>query len=313
MANDPKPTPSWHSRKYYHRHTEATAPLPAEPPLAHMPKKPVHQRLLDFVEQPLFTLPIGIIGGLVGVFFYAPVLTVCGLCVFLAFHRAKVVAGESLWRVQVPVYAVLCTIVVSGLYGLHVVIRNQLAEANISLSHSLGDYLKQTFGKPPHTHVSFLTFSTPNLRSQVPFYEGQSVRLNMRYWNSGDFAIESSKFGGIIRVFPMKASAHEVWDDLNEQIKLEYIGSAMPATHQENDYEYRTIVSNKPLTKDEADGLMAYPATKQLCLLGRMHWQDATGRYETLHFLCLHHESASNADFSIGIGEQHNSEQVLSQ
>ena len=43
------------------------------------------------------------------------------------------------------------------------------------------------------------------------------------------------------------------------------------------------------------------------------HWQDATGRYETLHFLCLHHENAGNADFSIVIGEQHNSEQVLSQ
>jgi len=168
MAKDSKHT-SWHSQKYRHRHPDkvGSVPIPTTPP-GPMPRKPVHHRLLDFAEQPLFTLPIGIVGGLVGVFFYAPVLAVCGVCVILAFHRAKVVTGEHIWKAQVPSYVVLCAFVVSSLYGLHVLLRDQVAEANISLSHSLGDYLKQTFGKS-HTQVVFLSFSSPDMYGCFPF------------------------------------------------------------------------------------------------------------------------------------------------
>ena len=66
-------------------------------------RNPLHRGLLEFIEQPLFTLAVGIVGGIVGLLIYSPVLAVCGLCVILAFHRAKVVTGHSLWRVRVPI------------------------------------------------------------------------------------------------------------------------------------------------------------------------------------------------------------------
>jgi hypothetical protein len=165
-----------------------------------------------------------------------------------------------------------------------------------------------------HTQVIFLAFSRANMHADLPFHAGEIVKLDLRFWNAGDSTILSSRFGGIIRVVPMNATSYNVWKTFNEQTELKYSGSVMPATHQEKDYQYRTISADKPLTKDEAEGLMANPGTKKLCLLGKVHWQDATGRYETLHFLCLQHEGAGDAEFSIGIGgEQHNSEQILSQ
>jgi hypothetical protein len=74
--------------------------------------KTTWQRLLEFIEHPLFTLSVGIVGGIVGVFLYAPLFVVCGLCVALAFHRARVVVGKSLW-VVLPSYAVLCGLVIA--------------------------------------------------------------------------------------------------------------------------------------------------------------------------------------------------------
>jgi hypothetical protein len=87
------------------------------------------RRVLEFVEQPLFMLAAGLLGGIVGVLFYVPVLVVCGICIGLAFHRAKVVAGKPLLRKQVPVYAGLFLVIVLSLYGVHVLVRQKLQEA----------------------------------------------------------------------------------------------------------------------------------------------------------------------------------------
>src|SRR5271165_6063802 len=95
---------------------------------------PITTRLLNFIEQPLVTSAFGILGGLVGLLFYTPVLIVCGLCVALGFHRAKVVAGKSLWRVQIPAYAVLVVLTIGCGYGLHSLIQSKLVEANISIA-----------------------------------------------------------------------------------------------------------------------------------------------------------------------------------
>jgi len=97
-------------------------------------KPRLRDRLLAFIEQPLFTLPIGILGGLVGLFLYSPVLTVCGVCVILAFHRAGVVSGLPFWKVQLLSYVVLTGITVGVLFWVHVLLQKELAKANISLS-----------------------------------------------------------------------------------------------------------------------------------------------------------------------------------
>jgi hypothetical protein len=95
--------------------------------------KTTWQRFLEFIEHPLFTLSIGIVGGIVGVFLYAPLFVVCGLCVVLAFHRARVVVGKSQW-VVLPSYAVLCGLVIGTFWGLYIVVNRKLAESNTSFS-----------------------------------------------------------------------------------------------------------------------------------------------------------------------------------
>ena len=108
-----------------------------------VPRKPFGHRLLEFVEHPLFTLPVGIVGGIVGLLFYTPMLALCGLCVLLAFHRAKVVSGESVLRIQLPAYIALSVVVMVLLYGLHVVVMHKLAEDNAALARRIAEYVKQ--------------------------------------------------------------------------------------------------------------------------------------------------------------------------
>jgi len=90
-------------------------------------------RLLDFIEQPLVTLPLGTIGGIVGTLFYAPVLIVCWFCILLGFHRAKVVSGQRL-RVQIPSFLLLAVVTGAGLYSLHIRVQSELQKANISIA-----------------------------------------------------------------------------------------------------------------------------------------------------------------------------------
>jgi hypothetical protein len=59
--------------------------VPAETPV----KSIIWMRLLDFIEQPLFLWFAATVAGLVAYFLYPYVLLVCGICVLLAFHRAK--------------------------------------------------------------------------------------------------------------------------------------------------------------------------------------------------------------------------------
>src|SRR2546425_2990810 len=67
--------------------------LPA--PQIQKPEKNIWQRLLDFIEHGYLLTTLGLLGGLVGLFVYTPVLLVCVLSLLLAFHRARVVAGKK--------------------------------------------------------------------------------------------------------------------------------------------------------------------------------------------------------------------------
>jgi hypothetical protein len=64
------------------------------------------QRLIDFFENPLVITAVGVLCGLVGTIIYTPVLTICGLCFLLGFHRAKVVADKQLWVKILSYFAV---------------------------------------------------------------------------------------------------------------------------------------------------------------------------------------------------------------
>ncbi|MGB7624153.1 MAG: hypothetical protein WBN92_17540 [Terriglobia bacterium] len=95
--------------------------------------KSLRHRLVDFLEQPLFLTPVGIIGGLMGMFFYTPVLAICGICILLAFHRAKVVSGRPIFKVQFPTYVLVFVFTFTGLYVAKLLVTRKLREMNISI------------------------------------------------------------------------------------------------------------------------------------------------------------------------------------
>lgn len=107
-------------------------------PIVEMSKEPIStkpflHRMLDFIEHPLVTGPVGVLAGLVGFFFFTPLLVLCGCCILLAFHRAKVVSGLSIWRVQLPAYAILLIASVGGLFFLRVKMLQKLKDDHISI------------------------------------------------------------------------------------------------------------------------------------------------------------------------------------
>jgi len=81
---------------------------------AALEERNIQQRLLDFIEQPLFILAAGVVLGLVALTVYRPVLVVCGVLLILAFYRAKVVDGRSVW-VQMAVYLLVVGVAACGL------------------------------------------------------------------------------------------------------------------------------------------------------------------------------------------------------
>lgn len=83
------------------------------------------RKILAFFEQPLFTLPVGIVGGIVGVLVYMPILALSGACILLAFHRAQVVSDERP-RVQIAAWVSLVVIVIFAVYGVGTLIRRHL-------------------------------------------------------------------------------------------------------------------------------------------------------------------------------------------
>lgn len=112
---------------------ESAVPIQASPEDqmvgAENKKKRLH-KLLDLFEQPLFLWSAGIVGGLVGLFLFTPVLFVCGCCFVLAFHRAKVVQGDPP-KTQIISYVVLICVVAALLWYAR-----QLIKANLPNSPS---------------------------------------------------------------------------------------------------------------------------------------------------------------------------------
>jgi hypothetical protein len=136
------------------------APTPVPVPQAS--RTSVSQRLLDFVEQPYVTVPIGIVGGIAGVLIYAPVLVFCGLSIVLGFHRAKVVSDRSVLRVQLPAYVALVGLVSIGLFYLHVVIQRQLRDANISISNLIANAVVKSLGVSEQPQPEIKTTDFPS-------------------------------------------------------------------------------------------------------------------------------------------------------
>ena len=130
-----------HDRRIFRRAVERQVanrsmpdiPTSAQGPQLAVESKNVWQRLLGFIEQPLFLTPVGIVAGIVGVFIYIPVLCICGGCVLLAFHRAKVVTGCPVIKVLVPSYLLLFVVTFATLSSAQVYVSRKMKDANISI------------------------------------------------------------------------------------------------------------------------------------------------------------------------------------
>jgi len=139
------------------------------------------RKLLDFVEQPLFLAPVGILGGLVGLFFYLPVLIVCGACILFAFHRARVVEGRSMY-VQVSVYSLLFVMTTASLYSLGILIKRNMPH-NITASEIALELKQMLQSNPPPGSSSQKIDNIPpsslvdSSGTEVPFYATVEVRV----------------------------------------------------------------------------------------------------------------------------------------
>ena len=167
-------------------------------------------RILDFFEQPLFTLSIGIAAGTMGVLLFAPILVVCGVCILLAVHRAKLISGKPILRVQIPAYAVLSIVTALPLYGTHIFVQRKLSEANIALSDlivskiagilpqpqtvqptplpetAMSDVPKPKASGPPKAlpmRQAHIHFRDADL---LPILEDNKITINLGYQNNGE-------------------------------------------------------------------------------------------------------------------------------
>jgi hypothetical protein len=90
-------------------------------PEAPVPPENVSAGLIRFIEQPLFLAALSIFGGIVGLI-YMPFLSVVGLCIIGAFHRAAVVKGRS-WKIQIPSYLLVFAGSVACVYSVNNLIK----------------------------------------------------------------------------------------------------------------------------------------------------------------------------------------------
>jgi hypothetical protein len=92
-------------------------------------------RILVFLEQPLFILSVSGIFGIVGTLFYSPVLIICGVCIILAFQRSGLVAGLPILPTPFSAYVVLCISTIVLLWAAHSSIQAGLNKTDISTAN----------------------------------------------------------------------------------------------------------------------------------------------------------------------------------
>jgi hypothetical protein len=300
MADDPKHTPSWHSERYYKNHPEARPTPREESTLEPVPRKPLRHRLLDFSEHPLFTTSIGVLGGIVGLLLYAPVLVVCGICVMLAFHRARVVAGMSVHRVQAPAYVLLGAIVFGSLYGLHVVIGSELKEANRSLAKYLVSYMKPTAANVIMSKVESAIVQTQT-RQRVLVEVGKPIGLNFHYVNIGQEKAENNK--GFARIYIIPANSPNILHSLVEQFVKEsqmdmdiHSGVGLP-TGGADDFWFSGLLDRK-IELDDIPKLRA--SSEVIYIFATETFSDSTGSHY-LHYCRAVQPPPAGMDFNLDV------------
>ena len=242
-----------------------------------------------------------------GIVLYAPVLVVCGVCVILAFHRAGVVRGEALWRVQLPSYVLLSGLVVSVLFGLHVMLDRKFAQSNISLSNLFVAAMAKQYPwlvSPPkaetpalperprsHQEASIEFTKTEIHTDDSVFMSGYPTTVIIGYKNTASGAAHDVYTEAIVELVKRHGNIYTSRHDLELSEREEnkhfrafrknwlshsYLGEG---NDQQKDDEPIMVAHTPPLTWQETADVAAGRA--YLYAFGAIKWHDDTGTYET--------------------------------
>ena len=136
------------------------------------------QRFLDFIEQPLFLVVLGIIGGIVGVLVYTPVFLVCDACVLLALHRSRAVADKRT-PIQVFWYGVTFLVMSSILIAVGIILRNSARGFVRDIASAVVEVTKPTVVQPSSSPAQPQTQAEPKPHENPPTEVPKSVPINV--------------------------------------------------------------------------------------------------------------------------------------
>jgi hypothetical protein len=111
-------------------------------------------RFLDFVEHPLFLAGFSIIGAIVGVFTYTPVLLICEVCILLALHRSKVLQRRGRLY-QATAYGIVFLLSATLLSGIDILVKKPAREY-LQIASGSKPQIKVPSGNGPATPSSNL-------------------------------------------------------------------------------------------------------------------------------------------------------------
>ncbi len=117
----------------------------------------IRQRIFLFIEHPLFALPVGTVSGLVGVYYYSPLLVICVGCILLALHRSGAISDWPMVPDQFGTYVFIGGVVVVLLVMLQVRIQSSQTSQQIPTAEEIARAIEN------NRSVS----STPNQNPQV--------------------------------------------------------------------------------------------------------------------------------------------------
>lgn len=95
--------------------------------------------LLSFIEHNLVTLPLGIVGGAVGIV-YPPMFYLCGACILLGLHRSHALQGKPR-VIQLVVYIVVAVIVFISFFRLNTFVQRKLNDNNTILAKLVASFV----------------------------------------------------------------------------------------------------------------------------------------------------------------------------
>jgi hypothetical protein len=144
---------------------------------------------------------------------------------------------------------------------------------------------------PAHTIIDFPPPAEIIELPLFPLHVGETPGINVEFFNRGEFKAKVGLLGAVVKV--VITSLKGVFKKYKDSIRLIDIGGVInPHTGFGGGHSYY----GDPLEKDDIDKLV--DRTSALCVVGLLHWQDDTGKYETAAGNCLTRESSTSNTFN---------------